>query len=297
VRRAPAELLLLGAVVLWSFNYTAVRYGVTHGFAPLAYAPVRWLLAGAALHAVARGRGRSLRVGSRDLGLLVAVSVVGIVLNQVTLLYALRLAPASTVALVFGSLPILVSLAAHVTGMEPLRARHWIACGVSFAGVALVSLGTQGRLSGELGGVLLALLTVCSFAVYSVAIVPLMRRHSPLVVTAVTTMSGAVLLTVVASPALLTQDWLQPGALAWGALLYSALPSIVVGNILWFTAMSRVGPGRAALFSNLQPFVAALFALLVLSERLGPLQVAGGLVIAVGLVLGRRRAVGAPPAD
>jgi drug/metabolite transporter (DMT)-like permease len=297
VRRAPAELLLLGAVLLWGFNYTAVRYGVTHGFAPLSYAPLRWILAGLALQAVARGRRRSLRVERRDLALLAGVSVVGIVCNQVTLLYALRLAPASTVALVFGMLPILISLASHVTGMERLRTRHWIASAVSFAGVALVSLGTHGRLGGELGGVLLALLTVCSFAVYSVAIVPMMRRHSPLVVTAVTTICGAVLLTVVTSPALATQDWGRPGALAWSALVYSALPSIVVGNILWFTAVNRVGPGRAGLYSNLQPFVAALIGLVVLSERLGPLQVAGGLVIALGLVLGQRGALSAPPAE
>jgi len=79
--------------------------------------------------------------------------------------------------------------------------------------------------------------------------------------------------------------------------VYSALPSIVLGNILWFTAISRVGPGRASLFTNLQPFLAAVFALLVLSERLGALQIGGGAVIAAGLLLGRRRALPAPPAE
>ena len=34
VRRLPAEVLLLGTVLLWSFNFTAVRYGVTHGVQP-----------------------------------------------------------------------------------------------------------------------------------------------------------------------------------------------------------------------------------------------------------------------
>jgi drug/metabolite transporter (DMT)-like permease len=87
------------------------------------------------------------------------------------------------------------------------------------------------------------------------------------------------------------------GALAWSALLYSPLPSIVLGNILWSTAISRVGPGRASLYTKLQPFVAAVFALLVLSERLGALQLAGGFVIAAGLVLGRQRPLPAPPAE
>jgi drug/metabolite transporter (DMT)-like permease len=290
----PAELLLLATVLLWSFNFTAVRFGVTHGFSPLAYAPLRWGMAGLALAAIAQRRRRSLRIGRRDLGVLAALSVVGILVNQVALVYALHLAQASTVALVFGTLPILISLISQLSGVEKLRPRHWAACGVSFAGVGLVSLGSGGGLRGSLGGMLLALVTVGSFAVYSVAIVPVMGRHSPLVATAVTTLIGAALLSVAAAPALARQEWGRPGAVAWSALVYSALPSIVLGNILWFTAISRVGPGRASLYTNLQPFLAAIFALLVLSERLGALEIAGGFVIAGGLLLGRRRPLPAP---
>ena len=57
VRRIPAESLLLGTVLLWSFNFTAIRYGITHGFEPLAYAPLRWGLAGVALAGIARWSG------------------------------------------------------------------------------------------------------------------------------------------------------------------------------------------------------------------------------------------------
>jgi drug/metabolite transporter (DMT)-like permease len=124
-----------------------------------------------------------------------------------------------------------------------------------------------------------------------------MSRNSPLVVTAITTLIGSMLLSVVAAPSLVAEDWGRPGALAWSALVYSALFSIVLGNILWFTAISRVGPGRASLYTNLQPFVAAVFAVLVLSERLGTIQVVGGFVIALGLLLGHRRLLPAPPAE
>lgn len=51
---------------------------------------------------------------------------------------------------------------------------------------------------------------------------------------------------------------------------------------------------RASLYTNLQPFLAAIFALLVLSERLGAFEIAGGFVIAGGLLLGRRRPLPAP---
>ena len=73
---------------------------------------------------------------------------------------------------------------------------------------------------------------------------------------------------------------------------------IVLGNVFWFTAIDRVGPGRASLFANLQPFLGALFAVLVLSESLNRSEITGGVVIACGILLGRRaRPSVAPPAE
>lgn len=297
MRRAPAEGLLLVTVLLWSFNFTALRYGITSGFEPLAYAPLRWGLAGIALATLARWRSHSLRVGRRDFAVLAAASAVGIFVNQISFVYALHLVSASTVALVFGTLPIFVSLISQLSGMERLRPQHWIATGVSFSGVGLVALGAPGGLSASAGGILLALVTTLTFAIYSVAIVPVMKRNSPLVVNAVSALIGAALLGAASGTVLAGQSWGEPGALAWGALLYSALISVALGNLFWFTAIDRVGPGRASLFANLQPFLGALFAVLVLSETLRAGQIAGGCVIGAGILLGRRARLAAPPSE
>jgi len=68
----------------------------------------------------------------------------------------------------------------------------------------------------------------------------------------------------------------------------------VLTNILWFTAISRVGPSRATLFANLQPFLAVLFAVVLLSEGLSALQVGGGVLIGAGILIGRVRRRGHP---
>jgi drug/metabolite transporter (DMT)-like permease len=297
VRRLPAEVLLLGTVVLWSFNFTAVRYGVTHGVEPLVYVSLRWLIAGVALWAIVRLRGRSLRLGRRDLPVIAFASVVGVVINQVAFSYSLHLTAASTVALVFGTLPIFVSLLSHLAGHERLGRRHWLATAVSFSGVALVAAGTSGGVRASVGGILLALVTTLSFAAYSVAIVPAMRRHSPLTVNAASCLIGGLLLCLISLPWFARQAWSAPPSLAWTALLYSGLGSIVIGNVFWFTAIDRVGAGRSALYANLQPFLGALFAVLVLSEHLHPIQIVGGLVIASGIALGGRIRLSAPPTD
>jgi drug/metabolite transporter (DMT)-like permease len=292
----PADALLVGTVLLWSFNFTAIKYAVTHGFVPLTYAPLRWGIAGTVLAAITWRREGSLRVSRRDFFLLALLASVGVFLNQICFAYASRLATAATVALLFGTLPVFVALFSFVAGIERFRLRHWVAVAVSFCGVALVASGKSGGISAQLGGVLLALATAATFAAYSVGVVPLMRRHSPYQITAMTALVGAVLLAGTGSWKLADQDW-SMGALAWGGLLYGALASAVFGNILWFKAINRVGPGRAALYINLQPFLGAVFALIVLSESLQPLQVAGGAVVGAAILIARARPTAAPPAE
>jgi drug/metabolite transporter (DMT)-like permease len=64
---------------------------------------------------------------------------------------------------------------------------------------------------------------------------------------------------------------------------------LVLTNFLWFTAIERVGPSRATLVTNLQPFLAAIFAVALLSEELTWLQVGGGIAIGAALLLARAR--------
>ncbi len=63
---------------------------------------------------------------------------------------------------------------------------------------------------------------------------------------------------------------------------------------MWFTPIDRVGAARASLYARLQPFLGAFFALAVLSEEMGPLQVLGGIVIGAGILLARQARPPAP---
>jgi drug/metabolite transporter (DMT)-like permease len=292
----PADLLLLLIVLLWAFNFTAIRYAVSHGFQPLTYASVRWTIAALAYAAVTWRLEGSLRVSRRDLGLLALLAACGLWINQTALTYAVKLASASTVALLFGTLPAFIALFSRIAGVQRLRPREWAGIGVSFAGVALIAVGGSGKVSTHAGGVALAVLTAATFAAYSVGVVPLMRRYSPYRVSALTAFAGALLLAPTSAWQLARQDW-DIGALAWGALLYGALAAVGLGNLLWFKVIGRVGPGRAGVYLNLQPFLGAVFALLVLSESLKPLQIAGGAVVGTGIVLARTRPPAAPAAE
>jgi drug/metabolite transporter (DMT)-like permease len=296
-RRLPADVLLLVTVLFWSFNFTVVKYALTHGWKPLSYSSVRFAIGAALFSAFTLGREGSLRVERRHVPLMVGAAALGIWLNQLSFTYAVRLTTAATVALMFGTLPIFVALAARAFRIERLRLRHWLATIISFSGVALVALGSSGGLGGDLGGILLGLAASVTWALYSVAMEPLMQRYSPYRISAFMLLAGSVPLLLSAVHQLGTQDWSALGGLAWAAFVYSLFFSLVFTNVMWFTAIDRVGAARASLYANLQPFLGAFFALVVLSEEMGSLQVAGGFVIGAGILVARLARPPAPSPD
>jgi drug/metabolite transporter (DMT)-like permease len=280
--------MLLVTVSIWAFNFTVTRYALTHGFEPLAYSATRFGAAALLVSAVTLGFERSLTFEPRHALLLGAAAIVGIYLNQVAFVYAIDLTNASTVALIFGSLPILTALFAFALGVERLHRRFWMAAALSFAGVALVAAGSGDGFSGNLTGDLLALIGAATWGAYSVAIVPLLRRYSVWRISAGALLIGSLPLVVTGLPQLADQRW-DLSALVWAGFAFAVLGPLVLTNVLWFTAIERVGPSRATLVTNLQPFLAALFAVALLSEELTWLQVAGGIAIGVALLLARRR--------
>jgi len=289
-------LMLLGTVSLWALNFTVSKYILNEGFKPLAYSAVRYACAALVFLAITLLWEGSLRIGRGQL-LLAVVCTVLLFANQLSFVYALKFTTATTVALLFGTLPIFTAILARGTGVEHLSVRFWTAAVLSFAGVALVAIGSGGDLSTDLKGDALAVSGAITWAGYSVAITPLMRRYSPFRLSAVFLAAVTVPLALAGSQQLANQSF-HFGALVWLGFAFAVLGPLVTTNLLWFTAIDRVGPSRASLFANLQPFLAAIIALVLLSEKITMVQVVGGLAIGGGIVLASRRGPAPePPAE
>ena len=77
------------------------------------------------------------------------------------------------------------------------------------------------------------------------------------------------------------------GWLPWLGFGYAVIGPLFLTNVLWFTAIGRVGPSRAALFANFEPFLAVVFAVVLLSDRLYAMEILGGALILGGIALER----------
>jgi drug/metabolite transporter (DMT)-like permease len=281
--------MLFGTVLLWALNITVTKYMFQHGWLPLAYGTIRYFAAIALFWIFTYQRERSFRIERKDWKL-VLLAALFIFANQVCFVYGVKLAHASTVALLLGATPVFIGLISVALRLEALQASFWIGALVTFVGVGLVAAGSEGGLGSSLGGDLIAIVTAFTWACYTVTIAPLMQRYSPYRISALVLAIGWVPLAVLAlSSGQLTTEHFSFGWKVWLGFGYAVVGPLFLTNILWFTAIDRVGASRASLFANLQPFFAVFFALVLLGESLHTLEIAGGVLIFAGIAYERIR--------
>ena len=91
--------------------------------------------------------------------------------------------------------------------------------------------------------------------------------------------------------------WLWPSApaqpLSWLGFLYTAVFSMWLGFFAWYRGLALGGVVRVSQVQLLQPFLALLFAALVLGEPLDVVTVAFALAVIGVVAAGRRMPVGA----
>jgi drug/metabolite transporter (DMT)-like permease len=280
--------MLFGTVLLWALNITVTKYMFQHGWKPLAYGTIRYFAAISLFWIFTYRRERSFRIERRDLPL-VLVAALMLFLNQVCFVFALDLAHASTVALLMGATPVFIGLLTVALRIERLQRSFWAGALVTILGVAVIAIASGGgSFASGLGGDLLAIGLAITWAAYSVAIAPLMRRYSPFRISALVLAIGWVPLALISIPSIADQQF-SFGWTVWLGFGYAVVGPLFLTNILWFTAIDRVGASRAALFANLQPFFAVVFALVLLHESLQGLELAGGALVLAGIAIERAR--------
>jgi len=190
-------------------------------------------------------------------------------------------------ALIVASSPIVITLLSTITGKERIGALHWAGTVLSFLGIYLVvGRGAHVSEASVRGDVMLLAAVVC-WALYTLGARPLMARHSPVGVTAVSMLLGTIMYLPLAAPALASTEWSAVSVLTWVKLVYSALFAICIAYTIWYAAVREIGSARTSVYSNLLPIVAMVTAYVWLREPLGPAKLGGAAAVLAGVALTR----------
>jgi drug/metabolite transporter (DMT)-like permease len=273
--------------IIWAVNYTVAKFG-TRTVPPLAYNAVRIAMAVVALLTIAWLRSHELP-NRRDLKALLAIGVLGHGVYQVCFIEGLARSRAGTVALMLAASPAFIAIVGRIFRVERVNARGWSGIALQLVGIGFVVFGSVTHVSSGdslIGSSLLVAGALC-WAFFANLIKPYTEKLSGINVGAYSQAGGACFVAVVGLPSIVATDWTTLSVPIWTAIVYSGIGALVVGNLIWYYGVSKIGPTRVSMFSNLQPLVALAVAWLVLGEVPTLWQGLGAASIMTGLVVTR----------
>jgi drug/metabolite transporter (DMT)-like permease len=215
------------------------------------------------------------------------LGMVGTFLYQLCFVAAVQRTSVGNGSLIIGLSPIVISLMSAVVGHERIRPLRWLGVFLALLGLYFVVGHGVDFSDRSLRGDLLMLGGVMCWATYSVASQPILKRHSPLVVIAITFSVGATMYLVMMSPILLDVNWSAVSGFSWFLMFSSAFLALNVSYWIWYTGLKKLGGSRTSMYSYLTPIVAMIVAAIWIGEPISGNQIAGASAIFAGLLITR----------
>ena len=284
------DALLLSTVLIWGFNYAIVKMTFRY-FHPIAFNAVRFTVSSAAMFLVLKMRGEGLRIASHDIRSILWLGFIANAFYQFLFVLGLARTGAGNGALIMALSPVFAFLIGVAMGRERFSRGVLMGIIMSLAGVAaIVAFGSEGiSFAGSWRGDLLMMAASLCWGWQSAESTRLLGKYGPIRLTVATMIAGTAMMVPMSLPWIIAQPWPSIAPIAWLGLGYSALLSIAYGYFVWAHALNTIGVARTSVFNNLTPIVALLAGWLLLGENPVASQIAGVVLVLVGVFIVRSR--------
>jgi drug/metabolite transporter (DMT)-like permease len=286
-------LAITGVVLLmivWGSTFVVTKAAASE-IPPLTLAALRFFVAAVVLVPIALARGGQRRLPRPvPYRALLLMSLSGIVLYTVAFNFALLYASATQGALIYALLPGAIALAAVLVLKERPTLQRSAGIVLSLCGVALVI--ATGEESGSsprpLLGAIWMLAAVAAWTAYTIIAKRLAEADQVIVITAVTVL-GVLILLPLASVELLQSEWRSPSRSAWLGLLFLGVVASALAYLVYGYALRVLDASLVGVFTNLDPIVGVVTAVMMLGETLHTGQLLGGAIALAGMWLASMR--------
>jgi drug/metabolite transporter (DMT)-like permease len=276
MRRPGSPLLALVAVTaIWGYTFVPVQEALAV-YPLFAFLAVRFAISTAALAPFAWAPLRGLPRAGWAAGLGAGVLLAAAYAFQTA---GLELTTVTSTGFITGLYVVFTPLIALAAFRTPVPAPVWVGVVLSLAGLALLN----GAPGGSVAGNLLVLANAVAQSLQIVAMERFAPRYDARALTVLQMSVAFVGFTVVAVAA--GQVEAPPDAKTWYALVVTGVFAGALGYLVATWVQSRTTAARAALVFTLEAPFAAVFGVLLLSERLGLAGWAGCAVMLTGIVL------------
>lgn len=270
---------------LWAICFPLIAIGITD--APhLSFATLRALLAGATLVGIALMLGRPFPRGRRVWGLIGSIGLGATTLGFFGMFHAAEFVSPGLATVIANTQPLLAALLAYLVLGEILERRSKVGLVLGFIGIVVITgpALAQGSSTNSLLGVAYIVLAALGITVSNVLIKRLGNRADTLMAMGWQMLLGGIPLAILA---FMTEE---PANIAWSERFVFSLVALSFAGTalvywLWSVILQDVELNRANAFSFLIPIFGLSMGVAFFGERLGLLEVTGGVLSLLGIYL------------
>jgi drug/metabolite transporter (DMT)-like permease len=274
----------LSATAIWGGMYV-VSKAVMAVIPPFSLIALRLALGLLTLGLVALIR-RHGQISRRQFGNIFAVGSIGYGVSLGFQFVGTDLSTAANGALVTSATPAFVLLFAALLLKEKITPRRLLALIVATLGVLAVIDPRAAQLSSQLfWGNLSLVAAALTWALYSVLVRKVTRNTDVLTTSLIAFAGGLPICLPLAGWEAATQGYGPISAGVVAGVIFLGVISTALAMFLWNTAFARLEAGIAALTFFAQPIVGTILGAIFLGDKITPLFVVGGVLIAIGLVI------------
>ncbi len=280
------SVLVITAGMLWGLMGLFVRNLDKYGITSMQIVALRAVFTALMMWVVTLVYDHKLfKIKLRDCWCFLGTGICSILFFNFCYFRTITLTSLSAAAVLLYTAPIMVMVMSVFLFKEKLTVTKMIAAVIAFAGCALVTGATDGRLALNAIGVLTGIGSAFGYALYTIfGEYALKRGYNSITITLYTFIFASVgVLPLANLPDLAGKITINPQILAWGAVL--ALVVTVLPYLIYTIGLRTVEAGKASVMATVEPVVATLVGVIVFSEPLSVSGIAGIILVAASLAI------------
>lgn len=279
-----ANLAMLAVILVWGISYVSIKVTVFE-IPPITMALIRFAIASLMLGIIIRRVEPQTKLAKSDLPKMVLGGIFGITLYFLFENIGVKFSSATNASLIVTIVPIITIMLDMLFFNSRLSFMKLFGVIIAVWGSYLAVTG-NGKVelnSTHFLGNILMIGAMLSWAFFTMVNKSLQEKYSGLFLTTYQTFFGT--LCFIPLSLLEYKEWKPFSLIALGNILFLAVFCSCVGYFLYNYALKRLDVALTTIYLNLIPVVGVLSGYLILKESVLPIQLVGGLITLLAIVI------------
>lgn len=288
IKKDPIVGLMVLSTVFWAGAFVAGKFSMGQ-FSPVTVSFFRFFIATLIIFPIMMKVEKDRwKLGKRDLLTVVIIGFIGMVGYHMFFYTALKYTTAINASVIGAMNPLVMNVVSVFFLKAKLGWKRLGAILLSLSGVILIitngDIGSFAR-GGFNPGDFLMMMAVFCWVAYGIISKKVMENYSPLIITAYSFLTAAIILFPFAMMDFGTGYLPKTTFSGWMAIVYMAIFPSVVGYLVQQMSFKKLGTGKTMMFVNLVPVFSIILAVIFLGETISMLKIFFAMMIIAGVYL------------